>query len=70
MTDVKKLLAPGMLERPVMPFGRDMERVLAEKNNPGRIFLGQNENQFGASPKAMEAAKREIEKINFYPDLR
>ncbi|NLX62507.1 MAG: histidinol-phosphate transaminase [Tissierellia bacterium] len=53
--------------RPYVP-GKPIEEVQREYGIDEVVKLASNENPLGPSPKAVEAIKRELEKINLYPD--
>lgn len=48
--------------------GKPIEQVRREYGLEHIEKLASNENQYGPSPKAMEAIKAEVENINFYPE--
>lgn len=52
---------------PYVP-GKPIEEVQKEYGLDFVVKLASNENQLGASPKAMEAVKAELENTNIYPD--
>ena len=54
-------LRPYVAGKPVEQVRRDYGLERIEK-------LASNENQFGPSPKAIEAIKNEVDHINFYPE--
>ena len=62
-------LAKGGLTR-IRPYqaGKPIEEVQRELGIKEVIKLASNENPFGMSPKALEAAKKSIEDGHFYPD--
>jgi histidinol-phosphate aminotransferase len=65
---IKELARPCILEiRPYVP-GKPIEEVERELGLKDIIKLASNENQLGPSAKAVEAMKKEVEKVNFYPD--
>lgn len=52
---------------PYVP-GKPMEEVQKEYGLDSVVKLASNENQLGASPKAIEAVKTELGNLNIYPD--
>ena len=48
--------------------GKPVEEVAREMGVPNAIKLASNENPFGPSPKAIEAASKVIGEVNRYPD--
>ncbi len=64
------LAKPAVLTQPAYVPGRPIEDVARELglDPAGIIKLASNENPFGPSPKAVEAAKRAIEQGHLYPD--
>lgn len=52
---------------PYVP-GKPVEEVQKEYNLDSVVKLASNENQLGASPKAVEAVKSELGNLNIYPD--
>jgi histidinol-phosphate aminotransferase len=48
--------------------GKPIEETERELGITGVIKLASNENPLGPSPKAVEAMKRELEKLHLYPD--
>ncbi len=67
---VQKLVKPSVLMQPVYEPGKPIEDVARELglDPAGIIKLASNENPFGPSPRAVEAAKRAIEHGELYPD--
>ncbi|MFP6855475.1 MAG: histidinol-phosphate transaminase [Opitutales bacterium] len=64
------LVNPRVLEQPTYEPGKPIERVAMEKGlDPETIVkLASNENPFGPSPKAREAAERALRQVLLYPD--
>ncbi len=63
---------PAARLRPYVP-GKPVEQLLAEKGMAGRglaeaVKLASNENPYGPSPKAVEAARRAAAEVHRYPD--
>ncbi|MBN2719751.1 MAG: histidinol-phosphate transaminase [Proteobacteria bacterium] len=54
----------------LMPYsgGKPIGELAREKNLPRIIKLASNENPLGASPKALEAARKAVEEVHRYPD--
>ena len=48
--------------------GKPIEAVRREFGLENIEKLASNENQFGPSPKAVQAIKDELEELNFYPE--
>src|SRR5215472_312428 len=48
--------------------GRTIESVRREFGLTHIAKLASNENPLGSSPKAIDAMRRELENLNFYPD--
>lgn len=48
--------------------GKPIEQVRREYGLERIEKLASNENQYGPSPKAIEAIRAEAENINFYPE--
>jgi histidinol-phosphate aminotransferase len=65
-----ELANPGVLKQPVYEPGKPIEEVARELglDPAGIIKLASNENPFGPSPRAMEAARRALEQGELYPD--
>jgi histidinol-phosphate aminotransferase len=59
---------PNIVNLPVYQPGKPVEDVKRELGLTEVIKLASNENPFGASPKAKEAIRRELDHINIYPD--
>jgi histidinol-phosphate aminotransferase len=68
--NLKALARPGILAQPVYEPGRPIEDVARELGlDPSAIIkLASNENPFGPSPLAIEAAKRALAQGQLYPD--
>ncbi|MSU65449.1 MAG: histidinol-phosphate transaminase [Opitutus sp.] len=64
------LAKPSVLTQPVYEPGKPIEYVARELGlDPEKIIkLASNENPFGPSPRALEAAKRALERGELYPD--
>src|SRR5688572_11004821 len=64
------LARPSVLTQPVYEPGKPIEYVARELglDPAGIIKLASNENPFGPSPRALEAAKRALEQGQLYPD--
>ncbi|MBB6635374.1 histidinol-phosphate transaminase [Cohnella thailandensis] len=59
---------PNIVHLPVYQPGKPVSDVKRELGLTEVIKLASNENPFGSSPKAIEAAKQELENISIYPD--
>ncbi|THF78383.1 histidinol-phosphate transaminase [Cohnella fermenti] len=59
---------PNIVHLPVYQPGKPVSDVKRELGLAEVIKLASNENPFGSSPKAIEAAKQELENISIYPD--
>ncbi len=68
--NLKALARPGILAQPVYEPGKPIEDVARELGlDPAAIIkLASNENPFGPSPLAVEAAKRALTQGQLYPD--
>jgi histidinol-phosphate aminotransferase len=68
--NLKALARPGILAQPVYEPGKPIEDVARELGlDPSAIIkLASNENPFGPSPLAIEAAKRALAQGQLYPD--
>jgi histidinol-phosphate aminotransferase len=66
----ESLAKPSVLTQPVYEPGKPIEYVARELglDPAGIIKLASNENPFGPSPRALEAAKRALEQGALYPD--
>src|SRR6185369_1660706 len=66
----ESLAKPPVLTQPVYEPGKPIEYVARELglDPAGIIKLASNENPFGPSPRAFEAAKRALEHGELYPD--
>jgi histidinol-phosphate aminotransferase len=66
----ESLVKPAVLTQPVYEPGKPIEYVARELglDPAGIIKLASNENPFGPSPRAVEAAKRALEHGELYPD--
>jgi len=67
---IESLVKPSVLTQPVYEPGRPIEEVARELglDPAGIIKLASNENPFGPSPRAVEAARRALEQGQLYPD--
>lgn len=67
---VESLAKTSVLTQPLYEPGKPIETVARELGlDPSGIFkLASNENPFGPSPKAIEAAKRALTRAALYPD--
>ena len=68
--NIEQLANPGILNQPVYEPGKPIEDVARELGlgPAGIIKLASNENPFGASPKAIDAARRALDAAELYPD--
>jgi histidinol-phosphate aminotransferase len=68
--DLKSLTKPSVLSQPVYEPGKPIEDVARELglDPAGIIKLASNENPFGPSPLAIEAARRALVQGELYPD--
>jgi histidinol-phosphate aminotransferase len=68
--NLESLVNPTVLTQPVYEPGKPIEDVARELGLDPRdiIKLASNENAFGPSPKALEAARRALEQSQLYPD--
>src|SRR5258708_32647627 len=66
----EQLVKKSVLTQPVYEPGKTIEEVARELGlDPSKIIkLASNENPLGPSPRAVEAAKRALEKGEMYPD--
>lgn len=68
MTDIKKLINPGILDlNPYKP-GKPVEDLERELGITNAIKLASNENPLGASPLAIEAVNNILSGLHRYPD--
>lgn len=65
-----ELAKPGVLQQPVYEPGKPIDLVAREfgLDPAGVAKLASNENPLGASPLALEAARRALESVALYPD--
>lgn len=70
MKNIESLAKPSVLSQPVYEPGKPIEYVARELGlDPASIVkLASNENPFGPSPRAVEAATRALEQGALYPD--
>lgn len=66
--DIKTLARKCIMDSYSYVTGKPIEEVKRELGLTEVIKLASNENPLGPSPKAMEAIKQNIDKINQYPD--
>jgi histidinol-phosphate aminotransferase len=68
--NLESLVKPGLLTQPAYEPGRPIEDVAREMGlDPAAIIkLASNENPFGPSPRAVEAATRALAQGQLYPD--
>ncbi|MDR2673821.1 MAG: histidinol-phosphate transaminase [Opitutaceae bacterium] len=68
--NIRQLCNPSVLKQPVYEPGRPIEDVARELglDPAGIIKLASNENAFGPSPRAIEAAARALAHAELYPD--
>ena len=68
--NLESLVRPTVLAQPVYEPGKPIEDVARELglDPAGIIKLASNENPFGPSPKALDAARRALEHGELYPD--
>ena len=64
---IEDLIHPWSKRIRPYPPGKPIEEVERELGHPA-IKLASNENPLGASPKALEAIRNAVDRINFYPD--
>ncbi len=64
------LVNPGVLEQPTYEPGKPIQRVAEERGlaSDAIIKLASNENPFGPSEKARQAAEAALRKLEMYPD--
>lgn len=65
---IDKLIGFGINTKPTYIFGRSIEQAKEESGSDKVVRLGSNENAYGASPKAVQAAIDTLAEINRYPD--
>ncbi len=67
---IESLVKPSVLTQPVYEPGKPIEDVARELglDPTGIIKLASNENPFGPSPRAVEAARCALEQGSLYPD--
>ena len=65
---VERLARKGILKIASYIPGKSIEEVKKEYGKKRWIKLASNENLLGPSPKALEAIRKEISKIHFYPE--
>ncbi|HSY53739.1 MAG TPA: histidinol-phosphate transaminase [Opitutaceae bacterium] len=67
---IESLVRPSVLAQPVYEPGKPIEDVARELGlaPAGIIKLASNENPFGPSPRAVEAARRALQQGSLYPD--
>ncbi len=68
MEDVERFLRKGIAEIKAYAAEKPIEALQVELGLQEIVSMGTNENPLGPSPKAMEAMKRELERVNLYPD--
>lgn len=68
MLDFEKMANGGLARIKPYQAGKPIEEVKRELGLDDVIKLASNENPFGMSKKAVEAAKKAIDEGNFYPD--
>ena len=70
MKNIESLAKPSVLSQPVYEPGKPIEHVARELglDPAGIIKLASNENPFGPSPRAVEAARRALTQGALYPD--
>ncbi len=68
MKDIQRFARKSVLGVEPYPMGRPVEELQAELGLPELALMATNENPLGPSPKAMEAARRELGRLNIYPD--
>lgn len=68
--NLESLVKPEVRTQPIYEPGKPIEEVARELglDPAGIIKLASNENPFGASPKALAAARRALEQAELYPD--
>ena len=65
-----KIVKKQILNLPVYETGKPIEYVAREfgLDPDGILKMASNENPLGASPKAVEAVKKRLGTLNYYPD--
>lgn len=68
--NIEELANPEVLTQPIYQPGRPIEDVAAELGlDPKTVLkLASNESPWGASPKALEAARKALDEVQIYPD--
>jgi len=66
--DINKLINSEFKNLAPYQPGKPIEELAREKNLTNIIKLASNENPLGPSPKALEAIKKELNNIFYYPD--
>ena len=66
-TSIHELLPPWSNRLRPYPAGKPIEEVERELGH-GAIKLASNENPLGPSPKALEAVRNTLDRVNLYPD--
>ena len=67
MKNLQKLVRNGVLSINAWPTGKPIEEIQADLGLESLALMATNENPLGPSPKAVEAMKAEIHKVNRYP---
>jgi histidinol-phosphate aminotransferase len=65
--NLEKLVRNGVLTINAWPTGKPIEEVQADLGLESIALMATNENPLGPSPKAVEAMRAEIHKVNRYP---
>jgi len=65
--NLQKLVRNGVLSINAWPTGKPIEEIQADLGLESLALMATNENPLGPSPKAVEAMKAEIHKVNRYP---
>ncbi len=65
---MKPLIRPNILRMQPYPAGKPIEEVQRELGLTEVVKIASNENPLGPSPMAVEAMKRAVSGVNFYPD--
>ena len=66
--EIQDLIGYGISTKPTYIFGRSIEQAKKESGTGEVIRLGSNENAYGASPKAIQAAMDALAETHRYPD--